>query len=623
MILLLLICLLGYFLYIAKRFTWPVEAAVTFSVSLIISVLYLFSLLGLLLFGTYVLAIVGFVLFSWFIFQNHKNLRDVAYNLFTPGLLMYVISCIFIYFQYRNTIYTGWDEFSHWGLIIKAMTYRNNLPGVNTVVTFTDYPPGTAIFQYFVTKIIGYSEGTTYVAQNILFISLFLGLLQRLRWKQFGTAAAIFIVAYLVVPFFSATNGYNELYADPVLGAFFGIALGLYYLSDEQDMGAIIRILPLLFVIPLIKQIGIVLVALVVGIIVLDQCLRRYWRHGTNDINIKKALTILSLVAVPFVAYASWNSRVLSLGFKKSYKTNFSISDIYRSFSARATLRDRETITAFMHAVKHEFIAHVGSNMFAIPFLLFAFTIAYGVIYFFQKDHYKRKQIFVVYLLLVAGFFAYLGVHLLVYLYSFSAYEGVRVASFSRYMGIYFIGWSFVTIAFIIMAFRKYLISPKVSVPIVLILLLVLLIPGHAVHRQIFFEPSQKIIATRKVIKQDMIHVNNVVGVTQKVYIVWQDTTGFEFYVLKYELAPRKTNLGYTDNAAWSIGPPYYAGDVWTRNISALQWAQTLKSYDYVLIGHADVGFWNRYGSLFVGRDKHSFLFKVVNSNSSVHLLAQ
>jgi len=46
-----------------------------------------------------------------------------------------------------------------------------------------------------------------------------------------------------------------------------------------------------------------------------------------------------------------------------------------------------------------------------------------------------------------------------------------------------------------------------------------------------------------------------------KVYDIWQNTTGIEHDMTRYELFPRRTEYW-----GWSLGEPYRDSDVWTLN---------------------------------------------------------
>lgn len=60
------------------------------------------------------------------------------------------------------------DNFTHWAVIAKSMIGRRALPDSSTAVSFRAYPPATAIWIYFVSKITGFSESNMMWAQRVL-----------------------------------------------------------------------------------------------------------------------------------------------------------------------------------------------------------------------------------------------------------------------------------------------------------------------------------------------------------------------------------------------------------------------------------------------------------------------
>jgi hypothetical protein len=86
----------------------------------------------------------------------------------------------------------------------------------------------------------------------------------------------------------------------------------------------------------------------------------------------------------------------------------------------------------------------------------------------------------------------------------------------------------------------------------------------------------------------------------RRVYVVWQNTTGLEFWMLRYEMAPRLVGQLNWSREPFSLGAPYGPDDAFTRPMTARAWSDMLKAgYDYVLVGHADAGFARQFGRLF------------------------
>jgi len=73
---------------------------------------------------------------------------------------------------------------------------------------------------------------------------------------------------------------------------------------------------------------------------------------------------------------------------------------------------------------------------------------------------------------------------------------------------------------------------------------------------------------------------NEIIPEDAKVYIVSQQDSGLDYWVLRYELYPRSVNAPFT----WAFGDP----DTWTIAMTAQQWKEELETYDYVILFNAD-----------------------------------
>ena len=95
------------------------------------------------------------------------------------------------------------------------------------------------------------------------------------------------------------------------------------------------------------------------------------------------------------------------------------------------------------------------------------------------------------------------------------------------------------------------------------------------------------------------------------IYLVIQNSVGYDFWVMRYSLRPNQVNTKYD----WSVGEPYYDGDIWTKNKSAQTFFNDLVvgEFDYVYLFKVDDKFKNKYGLLFDKEEniKNYALFRV------------
>jgi hypothetical protein len=622
LLVLTLMSLLGYASYISRRNKWSVEETLLWSISSLIVLLYAFSLIKVLQFATYCLFGIGLFLLLLNIVMCRNDVKQLKKVFLSPGILTFILGSLFIWIKYRDYTYASWDEFSHWGFAIKQMFSLNGLVGPHDALRFKDYPPGTALFQYFVLKIIGYSEGNAYVAQNILLFSTITCLLQGHKSNRpvqylLGTLLGVGAIE-------SFGLGPEAIYADSVLACLFGATIVTYLNRSEcKKVSDALKIAPLIAVIPLLKQIGILFAIIIVIFIILHQLFVFY--RNNKSIHGLPFLTIMNFLIItfaPIVTYFSWIKHVRNLGAAISFKTNFGILDIYYTFFHSSAI-DKQIIENFISAFWSRPVFKslpVTSSML----VLLLITIAL----FFCLDKGKDREDFSFSsVTLFLGFLLYAFVHLLLYLFSFTKGEGLSVASFSRYMGIYFLCYCLPLIFFFQNAVSRVNFRALRTIAILCIVSLVGIFLVFSqfnysmttmvtnIRIQVHNLTSSRTLAPiRRELAPRITYVKEHTEPNSSIYMIWENTDGFEFFCSEYELAPRRTNLNFFNIAVSNNG----SDDYWIASFSSQEWVNLLRNYDYVLIGNADDQFWQSYGSLFASSSnfRNHFLFRVEKNGS-------
>lgn len=97
---------------------------------------------------------------------------------FCSGILIFTV--LILRFRFEH-----YDNFSHWAMIVKSMLITDQLPDAGTeLVTFKNYPPGCAVFIYYVCRFLGNSQGVMLAAQNSILFSCFLAVFGIIQEKQ-------------------------------------------------------------------------------------------------------------------------------------------------------------------------------------------------------------------------------------------------------------------------------------------------------------------------------------------------------------------------------------------------------------------------------------------------------
>ena len=154
--------------------------------SFIISALivYIGGFLNDLRIGLIILLILPFVLIVLLFLKKKVNHKEYLKLIITPAFFVYIILSILIFIYHRYTTLNNFDEFAHWGVMIKEMFRLNKFYCVNesNLIAHKDYPPFLTIIQYIFLKLSrSYSEPSLYQSTSLFTFSLFMPLIDKYK----------------------------------------------------------------------------------------------------------------------------------------------------------------------------------------------------------------------------------------------------------------------------------------------------------------------------------------------------------------------------------------------------------------------------------------------------------
>ena len=142
----------------------------------IVLLLFIFGLIKLLKFGVYFICLLSFISWAYSVYKFVKsdNKLKCIKNILTPGFVFFVGMFIFLCILHHGRLITFWDEFSHWGDVVKAMYMINDFStNPLSLSSGRTYLPGVSLFQYFFQVLAGnFNEGYLYVSLQILSFSI-------------------------------------------------------------------------------------------------------------------------------------------------------------------------------------------------------------------------------------------------------------------------------------------------------------------------------------------------------------------------------------------------------------------------------------------------------------------
>ncbi|MBQ8536534.1 MAG: hypothetical protein IJ461_03920, partial [Clostridia bacterium] len=215
------------------------------------------------------------------------------------GLLLFLGILLAVYLNDKKL--THYDNFSHWGTIVKSMVLERALPGRDSsLITFQSYPPGSAVFIYYILQGIGWSESHALIAQGLLIISFALALLAGMPQQKKLLWLAVFLGFSLFLCFNYVTI--HDLLVDALL-ACCGLACSIYIMTSYSKRGANAWLAVMLCACYLIKNSGLFYVA--INTALLFVCVLR---QGDSAKRIKNIVRCSLVAVMPWLMLLLWSA---------------------------------------------------------------------------------------------------------------------------------------------------------------------------------------------------------------------------------------------------------------------------------------------------------------------------
>jgi hypothetical protein len=324
--------------------------------------------------------------------------------------------------------------------------------------------------------------------------------------------------------------------------------------------------------------------------------------NGRYNISLKKkALVHLGQDIIPvlvgFVYKKAWSLRLDALGYSAHFDTKqITLKGIFNVISGNCEEYQTQTLKNFYYRFMSVNTNHIAfSSMASYALLFIAATL---LLYRISSE--KRYILFGI--MSIVMFMVYSAYMLVLYLFTFSASEAVNLASFDRYEYTIILGF-LMGMIMIVLAINK---EKRMSSLIIMYACILFIIPEDITY---YFERNadiQSTVAARACYEYGE-EVAQLLSSDDKVYIISQESDGYDYFVLRYILSPvhtqvRLDNQGWKD-VSWYLGEPRGVNDDRRRNITPEDWVQYLmdEDFDYVLLYHVDEQFISEYSSAFEG----------------------
>lgn len=613
----------------------------------IIVVLFLTGLLnfkGSLLVGYSLL--FAFSLFSFaYLIKRYLQERDILNRIcLIQGFGLFSFFLLFSLFLNFNRMFILWDEFSHWGSILKNMYILDALGTFNETSghVVKTYLEGSSLFQYFWMRPFRvYTEYPAYIATNLLYFSIISPFIKKYNLKNI-----VYIILALLIPLLGEGYFYSSLYVDTIIGLLLGAGFVYYhYYKYESSRFGILMVLASITLLSLIKDVGFVYSIVLAIIIFFDfilfkkRYLKRIFSKSFSFIKkLKYTLLILVPLFIPFVITLVWKSNINATlsGAEDTVVTKgiqLVLSNLIQLINGDLPPHQLNILLTFHNALLHKPIVFYYFSYADLIVLLVTITFAFAL--FFKKKNFTPLRLIVNFFLLIFGSLSSIFVILITYLFIFSEYEALNLASFGRYILSYIIGIFFAFLLFLLLKPKKSS-SVKIQRPFVketinilkhlflfMAFFLLLFTTSRSIKENIIFarDSVHSSITTReyygRIINWSKYIPEDKEG---KLYVIAQADKGLIKLITIYNLIP--TDMKWITDYSVST-EHYYPEYPWTKIISPEDWEiYIMRNYEFVYIFKHDENFINLYGQFF-DEVRDDSLYKVTtDDNGNMKLLS-
>lgn len=542
-----------------------------------------------------------------------KKLKELEGCFLSPGFFALLVSICLVLLIDRQNMYNAWDEFSHWGPMVKVM-YQTNRLYCTSPASFAhhDYPPAAQLLEYLILRINGrLDERYVFRALQITTLSMTFPMIdeyapreeEKLSFVRRMTGrllhAMVFLAAVLIL--LSTMNAYGmsfyaNIYTDILLAAEGGLLFFLLWQFDFTSYRSLYLGVFLAFLL-LTKQMGLTYFLLAVVILLVRFILERkkpvYGRVLSPGLTAGNWILILG---IPVFFYLLWNRYTHLLGLGGQFNMSYIMRNLF-GFISGTSVQDyqRQVIRDFADALTgYDLTAFKAS--YVLFFLLY--TIVCVILLLWLRNHDRKLLRETVPVLTCAwiGFILYAAALLALYVSGgFGEGEASALASYDRYMAAYPLSCALLLLGICssIMAERNSYGGESVAL-LAGVSLFYIVLAGAWLGRlelgafQSVVPAEEPEEVTRNRDYAEFIERN--VSPDQKLIVVSQDDTGSQPNILNYFLLPEESD--------WiSVGTAGEWKDYRT-DLTPQEFREKLNDYDYIFLCRLNGEFYDKYAAI-------------------------
>jgi|GEM_PF-2090823 len=343
-----------------------------------------------------------------------------------PGLAIFFIMSVIIWFVSLHMKVTNFDDFHSWAIQPKDMFMVDGLPtGDMASSYYRDYFPLVQIMDYLMLKILGrYSESAMFAVLWWLMLLTVLPFLHRDK-EASGMTYLCRVVTGLMMPFLFSFQFLHCLGPDILVTTLFGCVLAYIFETDGrgEDTFGYLRIAAGVILLAMLKTTSLIFAAVCIAVFVVKRT------------DIKNRTTILESLLLPVITGAfwlSWKSFCNAKGNTTYLSDN--LRNSLRSEGIRFPYYAGSTVRSFIAKLFTYGLNDGRAGLTSFCILIF-FVICFLLYRYVKVRDIRNTLSFITLLLGMAG---YLLVMIYIYLFVFEEWEALSLSSYDRYISTYF-----------------------------------------------------------------------------------------------------------------------------------------------------------------------------------------
>lgn len=498
--------------------------------------------------------------------------KKVPARLLRQGGILFLLFAALYWWLCRGCAFTDWDDFSHWGKVVKWMFSTDTIYTVPQCTDgFKSYPPATAVWQYMILKAGGFPfrEDVVLYANALLTAVLLLLPFRALGFRQYpfrvaGMAAFMAILPGMVYP-----SWFQRASVDGLLGLFAGILVLSPLLPGRSRATPWVETLGC-FVLALVKTSGTGL-AVMAALVMLGT--RLHAGQGKS--------AVLPIAAV-LAAKLSWSAHLTLMGAGERWQWPGGLTGgIFSLLTGRA---DEYRYTVLKNFVRTVFLQGNYGPGQTVPFIVLPVVLGTAAaLTGLGNAESRRQSVWRNLLPPTAAVLAVTGVFVISllysYLYLFSSAEAMYLASVYRYLD----------------TCTMMLMTAAIALPFVfagegrghtawmpVALAVVCLFPAGTFLQQVMQAPllAARSQNDRVLCRHAAERIRALGESSPRLQLITANDAGAAALRIDYELVPERLPEQLTILQAENP-----AGEPWVHEVSAEEWSRELaQNFDYVYI---------------------------------------